>query len=83
MEKELVVLVTPYLIEAMNPGQVPPVPGEEVQDPTDLEFYFHNRIEGREGKDFRSTTAWDDPLHLNNFLKLQKKHLAGPHGFSN
>ncbi|MCI0461904.1 MAG: pilus assembly protein N-terminal domain-containing protein [Gemmataceae bacterium] len=82
LEKELVVLVTPYLVEPMNHGQVPPTPGDEVLEPTDLEFYFHNRIEGRKGQDFRSTTAWDDPLHLNNLLKLQKRRVAGPHGFS-
>jgi pilus assembly protein CpaC len=83
LEKELVVLVTPYLVEGMNPGQVPPVPGDEVLEPTDHEFYFLNRIEGRTGKDFRSTTAWDDPLNVERFLKLQKKRVTGPHGFSN
>ena len=44
-ESELVVLVTPYLVESMNPEQVPPGPGDEVKEPNDLEFYFLNRIE--------------------------------------
>src|SRR5207302_410403 len=56
VEKELIVLVTPYLVEPMNPGQVPPVPGDEVNAPTDLEFYFLHRIEGRTVVDFRATT---------------------------
>src|SRR5208337_5018841 len=30
IEKELVVLVTPYLVEPMSHGQVPPTPGDEV-----------------------------------------------------
>jgi pilus assembly protein CpaC len=82
IEKELVVLVTPYLIEPMSPGQVPPTPGDEVKEPNDLEFYLLNRIEGRTGKDFRATTQWDDPLGLRHHLKLEKKYVSGPVGFS-
>jgi pilus assembly protein CpaC len=82
VEKELVVLVTPYLIEPMSPGQVPPGPGDEVKEPNDLEFYLLNRIEGRTGVDFRSTTAWDDPLGLYRHLNLERKYVHGPSGFS-
>ncbi len=63
-EKELVVLVTPYLVEPMNADQVPPSPGDEVKEPNDLEFYLLNRIEGRTGVDFRSTTNYDDATHM-------------------
>src|SRR5262249_3157028 len=83
IEKELVVLVTPYLVEPMNKGQVPPTPGDEVKEPNDLEFYLFNRIEGKTGYDFRSTTQWDDPLHLVRLLKLEQKYVSGPVGFSN
>ena len=82
VEKELLVLVTPYLAEPMNPEQVPPSPGDEVKEPNDLEFYLLNRIEGRTGKDWRSTTHYDDALHaLRCFLKLEKDHVRGPYGF--
>jgi pilus assembly protein CpaC len=81
-EKELVVLVTPYLIEPMNHDQVPPTPGDEVKEPNDLELYFLNRIEARTGKDFRSTTKWDDVYHLRDLLKLERKYIQGPVGFS-
>jgi pilus assembly protein CpaC len=82
IEKELVVLVTPVLIDAMNPGQVPPGPGDEVNEPNDLEFYFLNRIESRTGRDHRSTTNYDDPLHvLRCFMKLEDEHVRGTHGF--
>jgi pilus assembly protein CpaC len=81
-EKELVVLVTPVLVEAMNHDQVPPGPGDEVNEPNDLEFYLLNRIEGRTGKDGRSTTHYDDALHvLRCFMKLENEHVHGPHGF--
>jgi pilus assembly protein CpaC len=82
IEKELVVLVTPYLVEPMNHGQVPPTPGDEVKGPNDLEFYLLNRLEGRTGTDFRATTSWDDVYDLRNHLKLEKKYVSGPVGFS-
>jgi pilus assembly protein CpaC len=82
IEKELVVLVTPVLVEPMNRDQVPPGPGDEVNAPNDLEFYLLNRIEGRTGKDFRATTNYDDALHvLRCFMKLENEHVRGPHGF--
>lgn len=79
VEKELVVLVTPHLVSPLDcpPG---PIPGEEVLDPSDWEFYLLNRIESRTGREFRSTTTWDDPqLRL---LHLEKKAIYGPVGFS-
>ena len=81
-EKELVVLVTPYLIEPMHHDQVPPTPGDEVKEPNDLELFFLNRIESRTGKDFRATTKWDDVFHLRDLLKLERKYVQGPVGFS-
>ena len=81
-EKELLVLVTPYLASPMEPDQVAPLPGEELQDPNDLEFYLMNRIEGRTGREHRSTTSWDDPLGLVELMKLERSHVYGPVGFS-
>lgn len=82
VEKELVVLVTPYIVEPMAPGQVPPGPGDEVNQPNDLEFFFLNRIEGRTGIDARTTTMYDDPLHLIRDSIVERKYLIGPAGFS-
>jgi pilus assembly protein CpaC len=82
IEKELVVLVTPYLVEPMSKNQVPPGPGDEVGEPNDLEFYFLNRIEGRTGIDWRSTTQYADTLHLVRLLHLERKYVKGPSGFS-
>jgi pilus assembly protein CpaC len=82
IEKELVVLVTPYLAEPMAPGQVPPGPGDEIKEPNDLEFFFMNRIESRTGIDARSTTMYDDPLHLVRPAILERKYLIGPSGYS-
>jgi pilus assembly protein CpaC len=82
MEKELVILVSPYVVEPLSPDQVPPTPGDEVKTPTDIEFYLLNRIEGRTGIDWRSTTEYDDALHvLRCFLRLEKEHVRGPYGY--
>ena len=82
IEKELVVTITPYIVEPMSPGQVPAGPGDEVREPNDLEFFFMNRIEGRTGIDKRSTTSYDDPLHLIRHSLVEKKYLIGPSGYS-
>lgn len=82
VEKELVVLVTPYLVEPMTAEQVGMRPGDEVTEPNDLEFYLLGRIEGRVGRDFRSTTKWDDPLDLVRRCKLERRYICGPNGFS-
>jgi pilus assembly protein CpaC len=82
LEKELVILVSPYLVEPLQPDQVPPTPGDEVKTPTDFEFYLLNRIEGRTGLDWRSTTEYDDALRvLRCFQRLEKDHVRGPYGY--
>jgi pilus assembly protein CpaC len=45
-ETELVVLVTPKLVEAMDPSQVPPLPGEAWRHPDELNLYFNQDIGG-------------------------------------
>lgn len=82
IEKELVVLVTPYLVEPMSPEQVPHTPGDEVKTPNDLEFYLLNRIEGRTHRDARPTTEYDDALYiLRCFMKLESERACGPRGY--
>jgi pilus assembly protein CpaC len=82
VEKELVVMVTPYLVEPMRHDQVPPTPGDEVGAPNDLEFYLLNRIEGRTGRDFRATTDGADPLRIGKLIHLERRNIRGPYGFS-
>ena len=81
-ERELLVLVTPHLVRAMRPEQVAPLPGAEVNDPNDLEFYLLNRIEGRTGRPHRPTTSWDDTCGLVELMHLERKNVCGPVGLS-
>jgi pilus assembly protein CpaC len=84
IEKEMIVLVTPYLVDSLRCDQVPPLPGAEVNAPNDLEFYLGNRIEGRTGRDWRATTGnyASAPALLPSFLRLHTEYVRGPHGFS-
>ena len=68
-ETELVILVSPELVHPLEPEQVPLyLPGMEVTDPTDWEFYMHQQIEGLAGHHYRSTT-W--PMLRHQFFKHQ------------
>ena len=45
-ERELVILVTPYLVRPLKPGEVPPLPGEdEVSDPGAAAFFLLGSID--------------------------------------
>ncbi len=45
-ETELVVLVTPRLVEAMNPSQVSPVPGQYWRHPSETDLFLNQDIGG-------------------------------------
>ena len=56
-ETELIILVTPELMQPMEPEEVPPLPGFDVTEPTGGEFFLHGDIEGTPTRDHR-TTVW-------------------------
>ncbi|HZZ44843.1 MAG TPA: type II and III secretion system protein family protein [Tepidisphaeraceae bacterium] len=45
-ETELLVLVTPYLVEGMSPEQVPTSPGEKWRHPTENQLFWNNDTGG-------------------------------------
>ncbi|MCH7938016.1 MAG: hypothetical protein IH994_13160, partial [Proteobacteria bacterium] len=47
-QTELVVMVTPEIVAPLNPDQVPPVPGEDLVDPTDWELFGLALLQGGE-----------------------------------
>ncbi len=82
VEKELIVLVTPHLVEPMNQCQVGPSPGDDLKTPTDLEFYLYNQIEGQR-VDWRATTQYQHRTNdTKRLLRLEAANVRGPHGFS-
>lgn len=78
-EKELVIFITPELVRPLEAGEVPPLPGSDILEPTDIEFYLFNRLEGRVGP-YRSTirTDWG---RIRNFEKVERAMLNGPSGY--
>ncbi len=81
-EKELVVLVTPHLVEGVNENQRPLLPGEDVGEANDLEFYLRGKIENRCGQDFRSTTNIPPVKTFRRSQCLEKNYMKGSHGYS-
>lgn len=80
-EQELVILVTPELVRPMKPGEVPPMPGADMFEPDDWEFYVRNRIESKTSEDYRSPvrTNWD---RIWKYRRVEKIYIAGPSGQS-
>jgi pilus assembly protein CpaC len=54
-ETELIILVTPELVQPLEPEEVPPLPGFDVTEPNACQFFYHGDIEGNPTRDHRST----------------------------
>ncbi len=81
-EQELVVLVTPELAHPLEACDRPPLPGSDIYEPTDTEFYLGNRMESRRLQDFRSPVRTDTP-RIRQFEKFcEDQYIIGPHGHS-
>jgi pilus assembly protein CpaC len=90
-ETELIVLVTPELVHALDPEHAPQIlPGMEVTEPTDKDFFCYGDIEGRANCHHRGTVwplyrsrlkraGYDD---LKSIEMSQQYYLNGPFGFS-
>ena len=88
-ETELLVLVTPELVHPMEPDTVPQlVPGIDVTEPDDIEFFLYRRIEGDPNCHHRST-VWYNYRDRNCYgspcgraAQSSNYYLAGPQGYS-
>jgi pilus assembly protein CpaC len=81
VETELVVLVTPELVNPIEANEVPPTAADRVAEPNDWEFYFLGRIEGKTGKDVRATVLELDPLHVMRHFQSEAHYVVGPRGY--
>ena len=79
-ETELVILVSPELVHPLEPEQVPMVlPGMEVTEPCDFDFFVLGRYEGRPDWHHRSTVA---PVYQWSAFEARKQALWGWKGSS-
>ncbi len=80
-EQELVILVTPELVHPLEPHEVPAVPGSDVFEPGDLEFYLCGLLESRRLQDYRSPVRTD--IHrMARYRHCEDVYIMGPHGHS-
>ncbi len=79
-EKELVIFITPELARPLDPDQGFKLPGHEILDPNDLEFYVIGRIEGH-CKDYRSPIRTDQS-RIQMYRRIEQANVFGPTGYS-
>ncbi len=57
-ESELMIIVTPRLVRALNPGEVPPLPGEtKMGMVSDTDFFLKNNLESMGGSTSSSSRS--------------------------
>lgn len=78
-EQELVFLITPELVHPMEHNEVPPLPGYNVMEPGDTEFYLYGRLESRRGEDYRAGVRTDINRML-NYRFGKDQYISGPFG---
>ena len=86
-ENELIVLVSPVLVHPLDGRANPPLlPGMEVTEPDDWDFYVNGRWEGRPDIQYRSTVGPLLPQRAWEFkpagTTADSYYIQGPQGFS-
>ncbi len=82
-EQELIVLVTPYLVNPIEAECEPlPLPGSDYFEPDDLEFFIRGSLTGHFSEDFRSP-ARTDLEQIKAFRRLEQELIIGQPGHSN
>jgi pilus assembly protein CpaC len=82
-EQELIVLVTPYLVNPLEATREPlPLPGSDYFEPDDFEFFLRGSLTGHIAEDFR-TPARTDFDKIRAFRCLEQDLIIGQPGHSN
>jgi pilus assembly protein CpaC len=80
-EQELVILITPELVHPLDPEVGLSLPGSDVFEPGDLEFYVKGYLESRRSQDFRSPVR-TDWARLKRYHLCEDVFIIGPNGHS-
>jgi pilus assembly protein CpaC len=78
-EQELVVLVTPVLVHPLERCQTPNLPGSDVFEPGDVEFYLGGHLEGLRSEDFRAGVRTDF-ARQEAYCNCEDVYIIGPKG---
>ncbi|MCO6456760.1 MAG: type II and III secretion system protein, partial [Pirellulaceae bacterium] len=76
-ETELIILVTPELVQPMEAEEVPPLPGFDVTEPNNKQFFLGGHLEGDPTKEYRST-VW--PRLKKRYGSGGPSMISGPFG---
>ncbi|QDU27031.1 Type II secretion system protein D precursor [Anatilimnocola aggregata] len=79
-EQELVILVTPELVHPLEACDTPQLPGADVFEPGDVEFYLGNHLEGRRTRDYRSPVRTDFARIRAGDKFCEDRFIIGPNG---
>lgn len=79
-EQELVILITPELVHPLPACDTPGLPGSDVFEPGDVEFYLANRLESRRSRDWRASVRTDWHKIRMGDKSSQDCFLIGPFG---
>jgi pilus assembly protein CpaC len=66
-ETELIVLVTPRLVEPMNPGQVPQLPGEKWRHPNESDLFLKQDLGGPIKPAAKATASAEPPRFYGSY----------------
>lgn len=88
-DTELIVLVTPQLVEPLEPNQVSPPPGALMRDPNDYELFMEGKLEGTpqiapeyEGVPRENVPVASTPQQWNRDWASSQIALRGPFGMA-
>ena len=79
-EQELLILITPELVKPIEVYEAPAIPGSDVFEPGDIEFYLHGHMEGVTATDARSPVR-TDIARLERYYQCCDKYIVGPNGY--
>lgn len=80
-EQELVVLVTPYLVQSLDQHECVPLPGSDMFEPTDVEFFLLGRLDSRYREDYR-TPVRNDCERMKAFHRCHQQFIIGDCGYT-
>ena len=78
-EQELVVLVTPLLVHPLEMCKTPAIPGSDMFEPGDIEFYLLGHLEGRRSEDYRASVRTDF-ARQERYIHCNDVFIIGPQG---
>jgi pilus assembly protein CpaC len=78
-EQEVIFLITPELVHPLEHNEVPPLPGHNLYEPGDTEFYLYGRLESRRTEDYRAGARTDIHRML-NYHHCMDQYITGPFG---